>query len=468
MSAVTELLELTHPTAEVTVLTAMHVGDQDEAAYLAETLLATDFADPHHALLFQAMANCLRGPEPMDDRAILTESMRIAKATGQKKGLAQQYLDTFKGEHQRAKAYAETLKRLAHLRVAGDYAYWYIHKLEERPDPEEFYNEAQERLRLLQPPVQDGRFVYGWDTVETHQAEVTQRRIDTLNGKVNPFLWPWSSWNKVFRPLRPGMVGVIGAAEGVGKSTFLELISEFWASTGLHVVVVHLEDSLDYKLDRRLARWANVPLDHIEDGTLTPEELTRVEDAQLCIDERLRTLHYFNAAGMSMAEIVAELTRRVSEGVCQCVILDYLNKVQPSRAQVKLFGDQQYARQENDVELLKTAAERLQVPIMTAAQGNKNYQEQGAKARRKDLTGSLAISQKAQFVVLLYREEIGPEGLYDDDDVLLGGPGELSPIVTVRADKQNRGKAGATVTQFFDGPHFNVKDIEFRRVTLEY
>lgn len=88
-----------------------------------------------------------------------------------------------------------------------------------------------------------------------HRADIAQRVQDNAAGVKSPYLWPWGSWNKDVRPLRPGMLGLVAAADGVGKSTMLECIAEHWAKGGLHVVYVHLEDVLDYKMDCRLARW---------------------------------------------------------------------------------------------------------------------------------------------------------------------------------------------------------------------
>lgn len=456
-----QVLELTHPTAETTVLTAMRRGT-DDAVFMADMLNAADFADPRRRVVFQAMVNVLRGVEPMDDSAILAECAQVARDMRLDVKIDGGYLAGLDGDPLRGRAYAATVKRLSWLRSGGEFAYWYIQRLQERPDPEQFFAEAQERLQLLQPPSKTQRFVYGWDTVTAHTADIAQRVKDAAAGKVSPYLWPWSSWNHQVRPLRPGMMGLVAAADGVGKSTYLEMIGEHWAKGGLHVVYVHLEDALDYKLDRRLARWARVPLQAIEDGTLTADQQTAQTVAQGKIDRCLPTLHYFDAAGMSAVEITQELKARVGEGVCQAVVLDYLDKMQPSRAQAKLFGDQIWERQGNDVELLKTFAEKNKLPIMTASQGNKNMQKQTGTRTRKDITGSGAKTQKAQLVAILTRDIVGDDGLQDARGVSLADPGEYSPFIEVRIDKQNRGKTGITLSQFLIGQFFDIRDVDLK------
>lgn len=455
-----QVLDLTHPTAEITVLTAMRRGATEDAIQLAELLQAADFADPRRRVVFQAIVNLLRGVEPVDDTAILAECVQVARDMRIDVRIDGGYLAGLDGDPLRARAYGATVKRMAWLRGAGEYAYWLVKELQSRPDPERLFAEAQERMQALQPPTKVQRWVYGWDTVADHKAELAQRAADYRAGRVNPFLWPWASWNAVVRPLREGMLGLIAASDGVGKSTYLECIAEFWAKGGLHVAYVHLEDSLSYKKDRRLARWARVPLQVIEDGNANEEQQDAMNRANAEIERHLPTLHYLDASGFSMSEIVTELAARVQEGVCQAVVLDYLDKVQASRAQAKLFGTEVWERQGNDVEMLKTFAERNKLPIVTASQGNKKMQEGGSGPRtRKDIHGSGAKTQKAQMVAILTRDIVGKDGLRDEAGRVLAEPDEYSPFIDVRIDKQNRGKTGVSMRQYLIGQYFDIKDV---------
>src|SRR5690606_24166958 len=110
--------------------------------------------------------------------------------------------------------------------------------------------------------------------------------------------------------------------------------------------------------------------------------------------------HYYHAAGKSMSEIVRELESRIAEGVCHAVVFDYLDKVQPTQGQAKLFGANTWERQANDMEALKSFAERNHLPVFTATQGNKNMQSGGVQTRQ-NIQGSGQKSQKAQLVLIL-------------------------------------------------------------------
>jgi replicative DNA helicase len=261
------------------------------------------------------------------------------------------------------------------------------------------------------------------------------------------------------------MVGTLSMPDGQGKSTFLEMIAEHWAMMGMHVVVVHLEDSLDYKLDRRDARYARVPLAHIEDGDLSAEQYQKIAEAHQGMVLWTGSLHYYDAAGESMPTIVRELESRVAEGVCQAVVFDYLDKVQATRGQSQLFGNNTWERQANDMELLKTFAEKSNVPVFTATQGNKAMQNGGIQTRQS-IQGSGQKSQKSQLVIIGTRDIVGEMGLADSTGATIAEEGEYSPIIKLRVDKQNRGKTGVTLNQFLVGEFFLIRDIEIKKAHL--
>lgn len=458
-----ELLGLTNPEAETAVLAAM-LQDTDASIEMAQLLEPGDFCDPRRALVFEAMVRVLMTNEPLDMAAVAATMQGIQRERRERDRVfvADDYLDTFAAvDTARAMSYAHSVKRLSWLRGAADFAHWLVEELQTRPDPDQLFPAAQERWQILQPSKAGSRFVYGWDTLKLHQGVIRQRIQEREEGTQKIFDWPWASWNKDgrVRPMRPGILGIIAAADGMGKTTFLEMIAEHWAQRGMQTVYVHLEDQLDYKLDRRAARHALVPLNRIEDGDLTPDEQHKLADANYRMGAWADGLHYLDAAGENMVSIVRELEARVAEGVCDCVVFDYIDKVQASRGQTKLFGNNTWERQANDVELLKDFAEKCKIPVLTATQGNKAMQNQGQVQTRQTIQGSGQKSQKSQLVIILTRDLVGADGLKDVRGVQIAEPGEYSPLVKVRVDKQNRGKTGVTFEQFLMGQYFTVRDI---------
>lgn len=458
------LLGLTNYDAEVSVLHAMRV-DTNAAIDLVQSLTPQDFYDPRNAIIFEAITRLLMGIEPVDTNGILAEVRGIQRERKTKHYIDPEYIEGLVGKDiRRASMYANMVKKLGWLRQFGDLAYWLVQELQERPDPDDLYAAIQERLRALEPKRAVSDFVYGWDTLRIQRDALRQRVQERKDGIISRFDWPWKNWNDKVRHLLPGMVGILAAPDGQGKSMYLEQIAEHWASNGHQVVLVHLEDSLDYKLNRRSARHALVPLEKIEDGNLTEQEQERANDANDRLELWADHLHYYHAAGKSMTVIIRELEARVAEGVCGAVVFDYLDKVQPTRGQANVYGQDTWERQANDMEQLKTFAETAKVPVFTATQGNKAMQD-GGRQTRKNIQGSGQKSQKAQLVLILTRDLVGDEGLKDKNGKVIAEPGEYSPVAKVVIDKQNRGKTGE-FSQFILGQFFTVRDIQMERREL--
>ena len=452
----TELL--THPTAEATTLAAMR-DDAELATQLAETLEMTDYSTPQYQAIFEAIKRLAASMEPLDAQSIADEALRVAKEQKLKVTITPQFVAALVGDPRRAVAYAATVKRRSWLRKASDVATWILAELQANPDPDELFVAAQERWQALMPKRERGATLYGWETIEHTHETLLQREVDALDGNARRFDWPtqWVSWNKWVRPLRAGLVGVLAAPDGVGKSTYLEWIAEHWAQRGNKTVMVHLEDDHDYKLDRRMARWSSVPLDAIEDGTLTGQQRDAIADAETKIATWAANLHYTHAPGWSMSEIIKELRKLIDEGECQCVVLDYIDKCAADRRQMQLFGTNQYLREGDDMNALKNFAEQVGVPVFTATQGNKSMQDQGKVQTRQNIDGSGKKSQRAQLVMILTRSIVGVGGLWDGS-TKLAEEGDYSPIATLRVDKQNRG-ATKTFFQVFRGECYRIGDL---------
>lgn len=461
-SAPVDLLGLTNTDSEAAVLHCM-IEDISAAIQLSEFLEPDDFHDSRRAIIFESIRLLLLGIEPIDTASILAEAITLITERKLKITIDEAYIDSLdQGDARRFMMYANSVKKLAWLRRAAEYSFWLIQELQGRPKPDDLFAAAMERWQMLAPKTKEERFIYGWDTLKAHNQIIEDRVRGRLSGDRIRYDWKWASWRRLIRPLQPGFVGIIAAADGVGKTTYLEEIGEFWASQKIHTVYVHLEDNLQYKLDRRLARHSRVDIAKIQEGEFNPEELERVKVTAEKLEAWAGYLHYLDAAGDTMTTVLRELQAKVDEGVCQAIVVDYLDKFQPSRGQIQLYSTNTWERQANDMEMLKVFCTKNAIPAMTATQGNKAMQGSGVQTRAS-IQGSGQKSQKAQLVVLLQRELVGPEGVRDPQGNLLAESGQYSPVVKLRIDKQNIGQTG-NFEQYLDGKFFHVFDVPFMKV----
>ena len=448
-------MNLIHPTAERIVAAAIAKAG-DDTQQLLDTALSSDFTSTPLYVVVESVRRLYTGVEPIDLAAIEVEATRYMKETNIKANINEQFLsELIATDTRRAPAYAHTVHKMAWLRQFQATVEWANGELANLPDPDELYQAAQSKLAWLKPPTKENRFVYGWDTAD-YDALLFKREQEARDGKAVVFNYPWQSWNDRIKPLRPGMVGIVAGPEGSGKSGFLSMIGEHWARL-CHVVYVHLEDNLDYTIDRRMSRWAHTDIENLEAGKLNDYQRSAVTEATKRLSAIIPQLHYLDASGMTMDEIVKELETRRNDGICDAVVLDYINKVRPSRGQAKLFSRSD-ERQADDMEQFKTFCEAPQQKTVgfTAAQYNKEGKANHKRKSSTDMRGSGEWADKCQLLVMLDRTVVETP-VKDTNGKVILDVGEDSPTIKVRVEKQNRG-CKAEFEQIHVGKYFQIRD----------
>lgn len=256
--------------------------------------------------------------------------------------------------------------------------------------------------------------------------------------------WAWDTWNRMIDPLEPGLLAVISAGDGMGKTIYAEVQAEAWAKAGKQVAFVHFELNRAIMLDRRAARHTGINRRELKAGNYTQTTRRAWHDARGRLMNWKGGITYWHTPGWSMEQVTQQMETEITGGRCDVVIIDYLEKAQSSTRQQKLFGTNSWQREADDVERIKTFAERTETPIIVLAQMNKSGKATGISSLdRTAIRGAGEKTEKANIVVLLNRERV--EGGY-------------APLVDVRVDKNTLGPTG-NFQQFLDGEHFRVFDV---------
>jgi len=263
--------------------------------------------------------------------------------------------------------------------------------------------------------------------------------------------FPWRSWNDRIDPLPGGMLMTLAGADGAGKSTYGECIAEWYARLGFKVVYFHFELSHQVMLDRRMARWSGMSIRELK-SDMTPEQKKRVRVANQMISEISGNIFYVHCPSATMEGLCRTLTSMTNDKGVEVAIVDYLEKAQPSKTQLAAFGQNTFAREGDNVEQLKSTAERLGIPVIMLAQLNKQGKRAGDELDRTFIRGAGEKTEKANVVVLIRREM---------DDVT----NNYSDIVDVRVDKNTLGEMGS-FRQVMVPANFAVKDAYIERVQL--
>lgn len=257
--------------------------------------------------------------------------------------------------------------------------------------------------------------------------------------------WPWQSWRNIIDPLEGGMLGVVTAPDGQGKTIYAECINDYWASTRNKTVFVHYELSRKLMMLRRLARYTGITVREIKEGRLTAQQKEAIAQARVKLSKWEGGVSYLLSPGWTMERTISELTRLHSEGLCDVVVLDYLEKVAASPRQLKMFGPNTYQREADNVEQLKNFAESTGIPVLMVAQMSKaGKSEKFEKVDRTDMRGAGEKSDKANLVVILKREREA-DGYSNNVNVLI--------------DKNTMGSTG-TCVQVMEPEFFRVGDVK--------
>ena len=419
-------------------------------------LLADDFSEAMHRMVFCGIERAIMGMEPYD-LSLVRESViqclreRKAKISTLPSGLLESMAAT---DTSRWRGYVVTVKRMSMYRKVLSFAQWASEEVEGYADIESLYPEMTLRIEELTQSEQASTVLEGSMTGQLHRSLIKERVSLEEEGLGIAWDWPWFSWNQHVKPLRNGLVGIVAAPDGTGKSAALEQIAEHWATVG-ETVFVHCENDAQYTLDRRAARLTGVEISSIESGQLTPEQIAELNTLNR---EWFKNLHYMDGSGCTADEIAAELRVLKARGKCDAVVLDYLNKLRPTRGQSQLFSGRPYEITGSNMEVLKSAAVKGKYPLMTASQMVKDAQSNHSeRLGRSKIRGSGEVSEKVQLVLTLERAILDAP-LITPTGMVVSLAGDYSPKAKWRIDKQNRGRTGEFYQNFI-GRKFSFEDI---------
>lgn len=284
--------------------------------------------------------------------------------------------------------------------------------------------------------------LYGSDETLLDYLVTQQQREERLASDPAALVeTPWPDLNRLISDTDAGIVHVVAARPGVGKTIYLEGIAEYNAQRGKRVAFYHLELSNQFMLDRRMARHSHIAYDELKRGYCGDE----VQLATAEIAKWQRNVTYIHCPTWPVERIVADAQRLHTECKADVVLVDYLQRIPlpevRNRSEWTMVG-QVMAR-------IKDGAERMGVPLFLACQLVRDMEKRGDNPvpRMSDLYGGAHIEMAANQIVILHN----PQGLDDQ------GPAKLGP------DDAETGLREAYVVKNTQGAMGKVTLVHFRR-----
>jgi replicative DNA helicase len=256
--------------------------------------------------------------------------------------------------------------------------------------------------------------VLGDDVADRDRPEAIGDIVDAvicrlIEGGENGVRTGYRDLDQLLGPLSPGSLVLVAGRPSLGKTAFVLGLAQHAAWAGVRTLFASAEQSRHEIGLRQIADIARVPTPRLR-PPLTKEDLEKVSlvgsqlaDLPLVVTDRNR-----GAAGV--AQDARRVARRDGLGL---VVVDYLQLLAPGeRGERRELEVAAISRQ------LKTLAVDLRVPVVCAAQLNRDAERrEGRRPRLADLRESGALEQDADVVLLLHRD--------DDRESPFFGTGEL-------------------------------------------
>ncbi len=421
----------------------------DEMAFLQPA----DFWDGRHQAIFTAMRGVWSDGEPID----------IVSVGDRQPTLRLYLLDMVSATPTSVNGvyYARQVQRYATVRNYVAMAQQLVKKAYDGDTPDAIYTWLVDALRQMRNLPGGARAWLDWEQSFTLYEQILRDREQGQASAINDWSWPWPTWNRFIDPPEPGMLAVVSAGDGQGKTIYAECVAEHWARQGKHVVFAHFELNRKIMLDRRMSRHSN-----LERRIL----LSPLNDAQrhaiACANERLTAwsgnIDYLHCPGWTMEQVCAELRMRISDHRCDAFVIDYLEKARPSQKQVKTFGNNRFAHEADNIEQLKDLSEETETRSVILEQFSKAGKQSSFESLdRTGIRGAGEKTERANIVILLMREKVD-DGEFGQHGETIVEPGGYSREVKVRIDKNTMGKTG-DFEQYLKAETFNVFDQEISK-----
>lgn len=414
--------------------------NSESIAIVAEMLTGEELSDPRLRLVARSAISLYRQGKTLTPNSVLAESRSIAAKGGASSALtAQAISEMAKREAGNPIAAASTVRNLFGLRRFTPEIEKFIDYIATRPSESDMARKLLEFTEFVMAENKEARdIVYGEDMPDFIRETLEKMAASTRRR----FLWPWKAFSKIV-PLMGGLMAVIGAADGQGKTAVAMAIADHWAKSGIDVMYIHTEYTAPYMAMRRLSSLTGLTMARLESGNFSATEKRLIDDAIGYVESWNKTFHWVYGGGKMVNDLVTEMSIQHKAGKCSAVVFDY-------------FQDAEFAINNRDGQIgaytdgmkrFHHALSDLDIPGIVVSQGRKDMID----ARHDELTRTMldlpaGAIRKSQATILMRRGRLDADGA---DTVVVNGmirpygrKGDQSAIIDWRCDKQNNGPAG--------------------------
>ncbi|GED18286.1 MULTISPECIES: replicative DNA helicase [Kurthia] len=385
--------------AEQSVLGAIFLEPQSLIT-ASETLLADDFYQAAHRLIFETMLR-LSDLGKAIDVVTVTEELSSRNQLDDVGGIS--YMTELANAVPTAANiayYSEIVAQKSLLRKLIRTATKIVEDSFTREDEvAELLAEAEKQIMEVANRSNSGDFKHVKDVlVQTYEnVEKLQNRKGDITGIPTGF----RDLDRLTAGFQRGDLIIVAARPSVGKTAFaLNVAQAVGTQTSENVAIFSLEMGADQLVMRMLCAEGNIDAQVLRTGALTTEDWRKLTMAMGSLSHA--GIYIDDAAGVRVNEIRAKCRRLKQESGLGMILIDYLQLIQGS-------GSSGQNRQQEVSEIsrsLKALARELEVPVIALSQLSRGVeQRQDKRPMMSDLRESGSIEQDADIVAFLYRED---------------------------------------------------------------
>ncbi|RUM29323.1 MAG: replicative DNA helicase [Aquifex sp.] len=383
--------------AERAVLGSM-LEEPDNIPLVLETLREDDFCNEDHKLLFKILVQLWTQYGNKWDFVILRDYIK-------KKGFENQIPFDWLEELYDEAVSPATLEEVCKIvkensakRAIIELGIELIHKARENKDFHTLIEEAQQKIFSIAESATSTQFHHIKDVAESvieliHKFKSSDR---VVTGLPSGFL----ELDMKTTGFHPGDLIILAARPGMGKTSFmLSVAFNIARDEGKPIAIFSLEMSKEQLVMRLLSMLAEVPLFKIRSGSISDEELRKLEGSALELAKY--EIYLDDTPSLSTTDLRIRARKLRKEKGIEFLAVDYLQLIRPPV--------RKSSRQEEVAEVsrnLKALAKELHIPVMALAQLSREVEKRSDKRPQlADLRESGQIEQDADLILFLHRPD---------------------------------------------------------------
>jgi replicative DNA helicase len=386
--------------AERSVLGALML-DKNAVIRVADLISSTDFYQPAHAKIFEAIFELFEKNEPID---ILSVSKKLKDKNQFNDIGGSAYLTDLINSVPTAahlSYYAKIVRQKKVLRDLIKASSEINEKVfDTSEDPEDLLDDVEQKIFSISQRSRTQNFVPIKDELKAAYERIEKLHQGGEKG-LRGITTGFDELDNYLSGLQKSDLIVLGARPSLGKTALcLDIARNAAIKTGMPVGIFSLEMSRDQIIDRLIAAEAKVALWKLRTGRLTDEiEFEMIQEA---LDRLSKAPIFIDDTPSANIIQIRSMSRRLqAEHGLKLLVVDYLQLIQPRNN-----TDNMVAAMTEVSRGLKGLARELEIPVLAAAQLSRAVEQRDLKIPRlADLRESGSIEQDSDVVLFIYRKD---------------------------------------------------------------